>query len=126
MTSVYLDVCCLNRPFDDQLQDRIRLESEAVLQILMHVQFGDWEWISSQVVEWEIEQTTDVDRRLQVKLLASHAGRLVNVGDAEIGRATELEALGFRALEHMMHYILHARKVQRSTYSCRQTTSFCV
>ena len=28
---IYLDVCCLNRPFDDQTQERIRLESEAVL-----------------------------------------------------------------------------------------------
>jgi len=23
---IYLDVCCLNRPFDDQVQDRVRLE----------------------------------------------------------------------------------------------------
>jgi hypothetical protein len=28
---IYLDACCLNRPFDDQTQERIRLESEAVL-----------------------------------------------------------------------------------------------
>lgn len=26
---VYLDACCLNRPFDDQTQGRIRLEAEA-------------------------------------------------------------------------------------------------
>jgi len=40
MTSatVYLDVCCLNRPFDDQTQDRIHLESEAVLLILKHIE----------------------------------------------------------------------------------------
>ncbi|MBE2197400.1 MAG: hypothetical protein IAE79_02240 [Anaerolinea sp.] len=25
---VYLDVCCLNRPFDDQSQERIQLEAE--------------------------------------------------------------------------------------------------
>jgi len=25
---VYLDVCCLNKPFDDQTHDRIRLERE--------------------------------------------------------------------------------------------------
>jgi hypothetical protein len=31
---IYLDVCCLNRPFDDQCQERIRLESEAILLIL--------------------------------------------------------------------------------------------
>jgi len=35
---VYLDVCCLNRPFDDQSQDRIHLESEAVLLILERCQ----------------------------------------------------------------------------------------
>jgi hypothetical protein len=29
-----MDVCCLNRPFDAQTQERIRLESEAVLLIL--------------------------------------------------------------------------------------------
>ena len=34
MTRIYLDVCCLNRPFDDQNQPRIRLESEAILIIL--------------------------------------------------------------------------------------------
>jgi hypothetical protein len=31
---VYLDVCCLKRPFDDQTQPRIRMETEAVLSLL--------------------------------------------------------------------------------------------
>ncbi len=31
---VYLDICCLKRPFDDQAQPRIRLEAEAVLGLL--------------------------------------------------------------------------------------------
>jgi predicted nucleic acid-binding protein len=31
---LYLDMCCLKRPFDDQSQPRIRLESEAVLALL--------------------------------------------------------------------------------------------
>ena len=31
---VYLDMCCLKRPFDDQSQPRIHLESEAVLALL--------------------------------------------------------------------------------------------
>jgi hypothetical protein len=35
---IYLDVCCLNRPFDDQTQERIRLEAEAVLRILANIQ----------------------------------------------------------------------------------------
>ena len=31
---IYLDMCCLKRPFDDQSQPRIRLETEAVLALL--------------------------------------------------------------------------------------------
>jgi len=42
---VYFDVCCLNRPFDDQNQARIRLEAEAVLMMLNRCEAGDWEWI---------------------------------------------------------------------------------
>ncbi len=42
MVKVYLDVCCLNRPFDDQRQSRIRLESEAVLLILARCKSGEW------------------------------------------------------------------------------------
>jgi hypothetical protein len=28
---IYLDNCCLNRPFDDLSQDRVYLEAEAIL-----------------------------------------------------------------------------------------------
>lgn len=31
---LYLDICCLKRPFDDQTQPRIRMETEAVLSLL--------------------------------------------------------------------------------------------
>jgi len=37
---VYLDVCCLCRPFDNQLIPRIRYESEAVMAILKPVFTG--------------------------------------------------------------------------------------
>ncbi|WP_256875183.1 hypothetical protein [Nostoc sp. C052] len=44
---IYLDVCCLNRPFDDQTQERIRLEAEAVLLILANCQTGEWQMLVS-------------------------------------------------------------------------------
>jgi hypothetical protein len=45
---IYLDVCCLNRPFDEQTQERIRLEAEAVLFILTKFQVGDWRLLGSE------------------------------------------------------------------------------
>lgn len=38
---IYLNVCCLNRPFDDQTQTRIHLEAEAVLSIIQSVETED-------------------------------------------------------------------------------------
>ncbi len=41
-----MDVCCLNRPFDDQTQDRIRIESDAILAILSKCVTGEWKLLS--------------------------------------------------------------------------------
>jgi len=56
---VYLDACCLNRPFDDQTQPRIRLEAEAVLMVLARCEIGDCEWISSEALDLQIGRTPD-------------------------------------------------------------------
>ena len=64
---IYLDACCLNRPFDDQSQDRIRLESEAILLILGRLQSEGWQWIGSDILNLEIEQTPDLQRRFRVR-----------------------------------------------------------
>lgn len=99
MPRIYLDVCCLNRPFDDQTQDRIRLEAEAVLLILTHFENGDWEWVGSEVLDWEIDQTPDPDRRHRVRILAARAHSYVRIEQSEIERAYELEGLGLKAFD---------------------------
>lgn len=71
MTKIYLDVCCLNRPFDDQTQERIRLEAEAVILVLARFKSGVWEWVSSEVVDYEIAQIADLTRRRRIRSLAS-------------------------------------------------------
>jgi len=48
---IYLDVCCLNRPFDDQTQDRICLETKAVLLILERCYAGGWRFLGSEAVD---------------------------------------------------------------------------
>jgi len=42
---IYLDACCLNRPFDDQTQLRIALETQAILAILSQCESG-WKLIT--------------------------------------------------------------------------------
>lgn len=96
---IYLDVCCLNRPFDDQSQERIRLESEAVLLILSRVQSKDWVWYSSDLVLDEIEQTPDINRRERVIQLNTHANHVYHLHDEDVFRAKDLTGYGFSSMD---------------------------
>ena len=96
---IYLDVCCLNRPFDDQTQERIRLEAEAVLLILERCQAGTWQLLGSEAVDYEVSRIPDPERRRKVLHLASIAGIKQPVTESVQARAEELEHLGFKALD---------------------------
>lgn len=65
--NIYLDNCCYNRPFDDQTQERIHLESEAILAILQQSQSGKYKIIGSDVLELEIERMHDIVKKQRVK-----------------------------------------------------------
>ena len=97
--NLYLDVCCLNRPFDDQAQNRIRLETEAVYLILNGVLNEEWTWTGSAAMTLEIEQTPDEDRRRRALRFLDLVTRQIPVEQAEIDRAKALQTLGFGALD---------------------------
>ena len=98
-TRVYLDVCCLNRPFDDQTQARIRLESEATLIILAHCEQGRLEWVGSEALTWEIDKTPDPERKQRVQLLASGVHHKVSIGQSEIARAQHIQSWGIATVD---------------------------
>jgi predicted nucleic acid-binding protein len=96
---IYLDVCCLNRPFDDSSQDRVRLESEAVLTILNRGQTKNWILLSSEVVDIEISKIPNDDRRQKVSFLSSASQSYIVVDEDTEKRAMELEELGFKSFD---------------------------
>ncbi len=99
MTKIYLDTCCLNRPFDDQTQERIRLEAEAVLAILSRIEKGEWDWIGSEVLVDEIEQTPDTQKLSRARLLSGFIKQVVEIGEKETKRADELQREGFQVFD---------------------------
>jgi predicted nucleic acid-binding protein len=92
---VYLDACCLNRPFDDQSQPRVRLETEAVSLILEKLHQREWDWVSSEILLYEIGQNPDLENRQRVMSFASLAHQIVETSEKILRRAEELEELGF-------------------------------
>ena len=92
---IYLDVCCLNRPFDDWAQLRIRLEAEAILLLLNKCQAGDWKLVTSNALDAEIELTPNPTRLSQVQDLLEIATIKVQTSDALEQRIADLTQLGF-------------------------------
>jgi predicted nucleic acid-binding protein len=96
---IYLDVCCLNRPFDDHAQDRVRLEAEAVLTILEPGHTERWMLLGSEVIDFEISKIPDEDRRQKVNLLASLLEPIIEIDEKTAKQALELTELGFGAFD---------------------------
>ena len=92
---IYLDACCLNRPFDDQRQPRVRLEAEAISLILQKLHQHEWEWVGSEILVYELGQTVDMERRERLLLLEGQLHQNVEITEEILKRAEKLEASGF-------------------------------
>ncbi|PSF36654.1 PIN domain-containing protein [Aphanothece hegewaldii CCALA 016] len=96
---IYLDVCCLNRPFDDLEQERIKLEVEAVIIILNRCNLTEWELISSDIITLEIKQTPDLDKQKRLNQILSIANSKISFIEKIEKRAKELTTLGFKTFD---------------------------
>ncbi|MBF0135994.1 MAG: PIN domain-containing protein [Magnetococcales bacterium] len=72
---VYLDLCCFNRPFDDQARLLVRLQTEAKLHVQSMIREGNLKLVWSAVIDLENAANPDVERRMAV----AYWKRLANV-----------------------------------------------
>ena len=98
---IYMDVCCLSRPFDDLSQDRVRLEAEAVTDILDRCRSGQWSLAASEIIDYEISAIKDEDKSLRVKQLYSVAENLLLMTDQVKTRAASLQGQGLTLLDSL-------------------------
>jgi len=98
---IYMDVCCFNRPFDDQTQDRIRIESDAVLAILSKCLSGKWQLLSSEVLDIEIENTNDEWRKSKVYELYKLTEEKIILNDKIIKRAYDIQNSGIKSFDSL-------------------------
>jgi predicted nucleic acid-binding protein len=97
--TVYLDVCCLKRPFDDASQQRVRREADVVAAILDRANRGKLRLVRSPAHDLENARNPREDRRLATALWLE-AAVIRTPASARTGeRARELVALGFTALD---------------------------
>lgn len=96
---IYMDVCCLNRPFDDQSQHKIHLEAEAIKIIFDKIESQKWKIICSEIIDLEISKIPELLRKRQVELLASVYEDKIRINDKIIELAKTLQSLGIKAFD---------------------------
>jgi len=89
--TLYLDVCTLCRPYDDQEQVRIRLETNAVFLILEAVRRGRYILAASPVHYQEIGATEDPQERADIEEILGAFGGEAKLQDPAAGRRTAQE-----------------------------------
>ena len=113
MERVYLDVCSIKRPFDDQRQPRVREEAA----IIARAEAGEIVLVRSPAHLVENDANPREDRRLAAALWIDGAAVDVLL-DAEVeARAGELVAFGFRPL-HALHLACAERAGARWFVTC--------
>jgi hypothetical protein len=88
-------MCCLKRPFDDQTQPRIHLESEAVLALL-GAPVGRLEFLHAPAHDLENDQNPLLVRAERVRQWLTAMLLVEPADEALVGRTAELMALGFK------------------------------
>ena len=95
MARIYLDNCCLGRFFDDDAQERVRLESEAVMAVLRRVRLGEVKLVSSIALLAENRRDPLSKRRRRSQALLRMASVQVDFDDTDVQRAEQLHKMGF-------------------------------
>jgi hypothetical protein len=74
---IYIDTCALSRPTDDQLQTRIRAETEAISKVLDAAAENAVDWVASSILFAELSRNPDRQRRRDTLRFLSMASEFV-------------------------------------------------
>jgi predicted nucleic acid-binding protein len=91
---VYLDNCCFNRPFDDQGRVRVRLETEAKLEIQRRIKDRELELAWSYILDHENQANPFEERREVIALWKRAAAADVEETPEVLRRAKEITGRG--------------------------------
>lgn len=96
---LYLDLCVYNRPFDDQGQPRIVVETVEFMFLLEKTINKEMTIINSFVLEYENSKSPLIDRRDKIEDLLKIASEYVRYSERLENRAEEIEKRGFMAMD---------------------------
>jgi len=97
---IYMDVCCLFRPFDEnRAQDRIRNEAEAVSTIVELCKQHGWEMLDSEMIAFEMANATSAKTAEQVMDFFPFSGKRVMLTKEAENRAAFFQQNGIDTID---------------------------
>lgn len=94
---IYLDNCCYNRPFDDQSQIRIHLETQAKVYIQDKIKEGIYHLVWSYILDYENGKNPYEEKRLAISPWRAIASSFIAEETEEI--LTFAESLVLRGIK---------------------------
>jgi hypothetical protein len=98
---IYLDNCCFNRPFDDQSQIRIRIETEAKLNIQENIRSGKFKLVWSYLLDYDNNKNPYSDRKAQIVRWKKYATIDIEEHTQLLERANFLNQFGFKKIDSL-------------------------
>ena len=98
---IYLDICCFNRPFDDQSQLRIKLESEAKLAIQEDIRSGKHNLIWSYMLDYGNQKCPLPERRDQISKWRAYAKEDIEENEVLINSAKLIGQTGIKKMDSL-------------------------
>lgn len=98
---LYLDNCCFNRPFDDQSQLIVQLETEAVLFIQEKIKSGEIELVWSSILDFEIGKNPHKNRRETTLDFRDQACFIAEISVETQHKSVELQQQGLALIDSL-------------------------
>ena len=96
---VYLDNCCYNRPFDDQSQPKIALETAAKLLVQAQMRSGTIEYAWSDELDGEVKDSPFQDKRNRILPWRDAAAVRIAITSEIVRRGREFMLLGVKTAD---------------------------
>jgi len=101
MLLVYLDNCCFNRPFDDQLHPLVRLETEAKIFIQAEIALGNLSLVWSFMLNHENNDNPFKNRKEQIALWEGMSKTIIAPTPQILTQTKTIEKLGIKTKDAM-------------------------
>ncbi len=96
---VYLDMCCIQRPFDTKAQLRIVVEAEAIVGIIALCESGQIDLMASDTLVFETERNPHPVRKRHALEVLAKAALYVQTDQRVEDRARTFHTLGIKPLD---------------------------